>query len=349
MSEKKKWYEYAGDDSDVIVSTRVSVARNLKDHPFVWRMRAAERKAVLRTVISAVQDEHLSIAGLFSCTLMEELTKTQAVSLAERGVVSPEFIAKCEGKALLCSEDESISIAVNGGDHLLLSAMRPGLDLDGAGSAADTLESVLSRVLPFAFDREFGYLTADPANLGTGMHAELTMHLPGLARAGSLSRVASGLAQLGLSLREGVGAESGAELYRLSNRVTLGISEQEATFNLKSMAYQVVMQERAARKTLCQPIENQDRIFRCLGVLQNARILPLGEFMECFSNVRLGIAQQMFPAGPAMDAMAPLMMRAQPATLTLLAGRSMTAAERDAARADLVRALWKGEKGKESY
>ncbi len=340
MSEQKKWYEHAGDDSDVIVSTRVRVARNLAGQPFVWRLRVPERRELLRSILAAVQDERLAISGQLSCTLMEELSKTQAVSLAERGLVSPEFIARREGKALLCSEDESLSVAVNGGDHLLLAAMRPGLDLDGANAAADRIESMLSRALDFAFDREFGYLTADPANLGTGMHAELTLHLPGLARAGSLSRVAAGFSQLGLSLREGVGAEAGAELYRLSNRVTLGISEQEAVFNLKSMAYQVVTQERAARKALCQSLESQDRIFRSLGVVQNARLLPLGEFMECFTNVRLGVAEKLIRRGPAMESMAAVMTAAQPATLTLRAGQAMTAAERDAARAALVRSAW---------
>ena len=346
MTEQKKWFEYAGDDSDVIVSTGVHVVRNLANYPFVWRMRAQERKAMLHTILTAVQDDRLSIAGTLSCTSLEELSKTEAVSLAERGLVSPEFIAKREGRALLCNADESLSVVVNGNDHLYLTAMRPGLDLDGAGAAADTLESVLGHAFDFAFDREFGYLTADPANLGSGMHAELTMHLPGLARAGSLSRVAAGLSQLGLSLREGPGAESAAELYRLSNRVTLGISEQEAVFNLKSMAYQVVMQERAARKTLCQSIEVQDKIFRSLGVVQNARLLSLSEFMECFTNVRLGVAEQLIRRGPAMDSMASLMAGAQPATLMLRAGRSMTASERDAARARLVRAAW-GNDGKE--
>lgn len=345
MSEKKKWFEYAGDDSDVIVSTRVSLSRNLDGHPFVWRMRAEEREEVLGEILAAVGNERLSVSGLFTCTRMESLTKTQAVSLAERGLVTPEFIAKREGKALLSCEDESVSIAVNGNDHLLLCAMRPGLDLDGAGAAADTLESVLSRAVSFAFDREFGYLTADPANLGTGMHAELTMHLPGLARGGSLPRLAANLGELGLSLREGVGAEASAELYRLSNRVTLGISEQTAIANLKSMAYQVVMQERAARETLCGSVECQDRVFRALGVVQNARLLPLSEFMDCFSNVRLGAAQQQYRGGPALDTMASVMAKAQPATLTLLMGKTMTASERDAARASLVRSVWGPKEG----
>ena len=342
MSEGKKWYEYAGDDSDVIVNTRVNVARNLAGTPFAHRMKAADRKAVLSAVLEAAGDRRLSIAGQLRCSLMEELTKTEAVALAERGVVSPEFIAKREGRALLCSGDESLSVAVNGGEHLLISAMRPGLDLDGASNAADHMESILSRVLEFAFDPEFGYLTEDPANLGTGMHAEMTLHLPALSRSGALGRVAAGLSQLGLRLREGVGAEAGADLYRLSNRVTLGISEQEAVFNLKSMSLQVVLQERAARKSLCGTIECQDQIFRAYGILKNARLLPLNEFMQAFSNLRLGVAQQMFREGPPMDVMAPIMAAAQPANLMLRAGRALSKAEQNAFRGKLVRAALEG-------
>ena len=338
MHETKKWFDYAGDDSDVIVSTRVCVARNLAGFPFAWKMRASDRKTVLRTVLEAAQSSRLAIAGQFSCRLLEELSKTELVSLAERGLATPDFIARREGRALLCTEDESLSVSVNGGDHLLLAAMRPGLDLDGAYSAVDTLESVLSRALDFAFDEEFGYLTEDPADLGTGMHAELTLHLPALARAGSLPRVAAGLSKLGLRLREGLGAEPQAELYRLSNQVTLGISEQEAVFNLKSMAYQVVTQERSARSALCGTVEMQDRIFRALGVLQNARILPLPEFMSCFSQVRLGVSQQLFE-GIRLDGMAALMAEAQPATLMLGADKALSAAERDIARASLARSV----------
>ena len=218
MHETKKWFDYAGDDS-MSSSPHVCASRA------IWPVSRLPGKCAHLTArrFCAPCWKRLRAAALplpagFPCRLLEELSKTELVSLAERGLVTPDFIARREGRALLCTEDESLSVSVNGGDHLLLAAMRPGLDLDGAYSAVDTLESVLSRALDFAFDEEFGYLTEDPADLGTGMHAELTLHLPALARAGSLPRVAAGLSKLGLRLREGLGAEPQAELYRSPTR-----------------------------------------------------------------------------------------------------------------------------------
>ena len=318
MSEAKKWYEYPGEEQDVVVSTHIYLSRNIEGIPFVRRMRSAEQKQVIEAVLSTVEDGHLSLGGLFSFCSFKEIDKAQAISFVEKGLVTPEYIVRRDGKGILLTQDESLSIVLNGEDHLQIHTSRPGLDLEGAYSSADKLERILSKELSFSFHDTFGYLTQNPADLGTGMHASLLLHLPALAGNGAVPRVASGLSRLGIDLRESMEPEGKAFVYRLTNRVSLGISEQEALFNLRSMALQVITQERAARKTLSRQIEAEDKAFRSKGILASARLLPQNECMELLSDLRLGVSQG-FYSSPGYEEIATWITEVQPATLSLTA------------------------------
>ncbi len=334
----KKWDRPLGPDGDVVLGAGVSFARNFGDLPFPGRMDAADRREVIRRVRAAVDDEKSALAGVFRYVSLEDLTDEEAVSLAERRLADADFIAEREGRGLLLSGDESLCILINGEDHLLIRAFGGGFSLKETYERADTLESLLSRTLSFAFDRKLGYLTPNPADLGTGMLASLSLHLPALADFGALPRLSSGLFRLGMSLRSaGAPAKKprGA-VYRLCNRMTLGLSEREAIANLTGIGRQVVAQERSARRELSGSIEVQDTVSRSLGLLRSARLLKNDEFLELISLVRFGIA-----AGfvhrleyAAVDRLAEEM---QPATLTLAVGRQMTAQERWAERARIVR------------
>ena len=316
MSEAKKWYAYPGQEQDVVVSTHIYLSRNLEGYPFVRRMRSAEQREVMETVLSAIENDRLPLAGLFSFWPFREMDKTSAVSFVERGLVTPEYIARREERGLLLTQDESLSIVLNGEDHLQIHTSRPGLDLEGAYDSADRLERILSKELTFSFDETFGYLTQNPADLGTGMHASLLLHLPALAGNGAVPRVASSLSRLGIDLRESMEAQGRASIYRLTNRVSLGISEQEALCNLRSMAMQVITQERAARKALCRQIDAEDKAFRSRALVSSARLLSLNECMELLSNVRLGVSQG-FYSFPGYETIAQWMAEVQPATLSL--------------------------------
>ncbi len=316
MSEAKKWYAYPGQEQDVVVSTHIYLSRNLEGYPFVRRMRSVEQREVMETVLSAIENDRLPLAGLFSFWPFREMDKTSAVSFVERGLVTPEYIARREERGLLLTQDESLSIVLNGEDHLHIHTSRPGLDLEGAYDSADRLERILSKELTFSFDETFGYLTQNPADLGTGMHASLLLHLPALAGNGAVPRVASSLSRLGIDLRESMEAQGRASIYRLTNRVSLGISEQEALFNLRSMAMQVITQERAARKALCRQIDAEDKAFRSRALVSSARLLSLNECMELLSNVRLGVSQG-FYSFPGYEIIAQWIAEVQPATLSL--------------------------------
>lgn len=333
----KKWYEKAGDQGDIIVSTRIRLARNLRNCPFPCKLQKDGMLKVDAAVKDAVLNGNSAIAGEFDYIDMGSLTQTDAVSLVERHLVSPEFASDREGRGLLLMKDESVSIMINEEDHLRIQVMQQGLALDEAYQMADHLDTLLDERLKFAFDDRLGYLTQCPTNLGTGMRASLMLHLPAVQDSGAMNRIAGNLSKLGMTIRGiyGEGTQPKGALYQLSNQVTLGLSEQAAISNLKDIALQLVAQERAARETLVKHVETQDAIGRSLGILLYAKLLNNDEFMKLISNVRLGISMGLIDH-ISYDQINTLMIEAQPATLMKHAGKNLSPSQRDQRRADLV-------------
>lgn len=332
-----KWYEKSGSEGDVVVSTRIRLARNLKNYPFPIKMSQEQRAAVDKAVRDALLQGNSILQKQFSYVDMAKLDQTEAVSLVERHLVSPEFIAEREGRGLLLIDDETVSIMINEEDHIRLQVMQQGLALDSVYEMADRLDTLLDQELHFAFDDRLGYLTQCPTNLGTGMRASLMMHLPALQESGSMSRIATNLSKLGLAIRGlyGEGTAPKGAMYQLSNQVTLGLSEKEAIGNLHDIAMQIIAQERAERDTLTRTLETQDAICRSLGILQNARMLSNEEFMNLISNVRLGVSTGVLN-GISYDVINGLIADAQPATLMKNSGHKLSSSERDKLRAELV-------------
>ncbi|MFR5135101.1 MAG: protein arginine kinase [Acutalibacter sp.] len=338
MTETAKWYEKAGSCGDVVVSTRVRLARNLKQYPFPARALASQREAVERQVKDALLSGNSILSKEFRFIPLENTTQEEAVSLVERHIVSPEFIADRRGKAVLISADESISIMVNEEDHLRIQVLREGFSLKEAAETADRIDTLLSENLDFAFDPELGYLTQCPTNLGTGLRASVMLHLPGLTESGAMPRIASNLSKLGLTIRGtyGEGSKSIGALYQLSNQITLGLSENEAIENLRSITVQLMEEERKARAQMSEEIAWQDKIDRAAGVLKSARVLSSSEFMELLSYIRLGLSTGVLQ-GVTTQELNALMVNAQPATLMARAGKQLDETQRDVLRADIAR------------
>lgn len=338
MTETAKWYEKAGSCGDVVVSTRVRLARNLKQYPFPARALASQREAVERQVKDALLSGNSILSKKFRFIPLENTTQEEAVSLVERHIVSPEFIADRRGKAVLISADESISIMVNEEDHLRIQVLREGFSLKEAAETADRIDTLLSENLDFAFDPELGYLTQCPTNLGTGLRASVMLHLPGLTESGAMPRIASNLSKLGLTIRGtyGEGSKSIGALYQLSNQITLGLSENEAIENLRSITVQLMEEERKARAQMSEEIAWQDKIDRAAGVLKSARVLSSSEFMELLSYIRLGLSTGVLQ-GVTTQELNALMVNAQPATLMARAGKQLDETQRDVLRADMAR------------
>lgn len=324
--------------SNVVISTRVRLARNLKDYPFPCRLNVQGREKVIDKVKDALKNSNSPIADEFAFIKMSELSPQQSVSLVEKRLVSPEFISDTDGRALMLSKDESLSIMINEEDHIRLQVITEGLSLEEAYDTADRLDTLLDENLDFAFDKKLGYLTQCPTNLGTGMRASVMLHLPALEKSRAISRIAGNLSKLGLTIRgaHGEGTEPKGALYQLSNQVTLGISEKAAIENLKNITQQLITQENQARERLCGSIEIQDAVSRSLGVLRSALVITHDEALQLLSNVRLGIASGQID-NISTQTIDKLMLEVEPATLTVNSKQNLSANERDVERAKLLR------------
>lgn len=329
-----KWYIEKGDQGDIVLSTRIRLARNIEDFAFPCRLDTEGKNKVNELVKSAVFENE---GNGFSYIEMKDLSRIQAVSLAERHLISPEFASKKDGSALLLSEDESVSIMLCEEDHIRLQVMKSGLALEEAFDIADKLDSMLDGRLNYAFDERIGYLTQCPTNLGTAMRASVMLHLPALTRCGQMSRLANTVSKLGLTVRGAYGEGSAArgDIYQISNQVTLGITEETAIANLKSIVLQLVNQERAAAAEIIKNPAEEDKIFRALGILKNARLLSTDEFMELISVVRLGAARGLIDT--ELEKFNELIVDMQPATISAADPSVSGPAARDAARAARVR------------
>lgn len=338
MIETGKWYEKSGNCGDVVCSTRVRLARNLKQFPFPAKATDPQREAVEQKVRDALLSGNSILSKEFRFVPLENASEEEAVSLVERHIVSPEFISDRRGKAVLISDDESISIMVNEEDHLRIQVLREGFSLKEAAETADRIDTLLSETLDFAYDPEFGYLTQCPTNLGTGMRASVMLHLPALTENGAMPRIASNLSKLGLTLRGtyGEGSKSVGGVYQLSNQITLGLSENEAIENLRSITVQLMEEERKARSQMAQDVAWQDKIDRAAGILKTARVLSSSECMELLSYVRFGISVGILQ-GVTTEELNGLMVNVQPGTLMAKAGKPLDQNQRDVLRATKVR------------
>lgn len=335
-----KWYENPGDDSDVVLSTHVSLSRNLDGVPFPARMSLSDRRAVWDRIRSAAQRRNSSVSGRFAAIGLEDVSELEAVSFAERGLISADAVSRRTGGGLLMTADESLSAEVNGEDHLLIRAQAAGLCMEKVYAAADGLDTFFGHTLPISFDPQLGFLTQNPFRLGTGMIVSLRLHLPALRRSGSLRRISRNLSKLGLSLHgvHGPEAEPLGAVYRLVNRVTLGISEREAIANLSSMAGQIIDRERELQKTFAADLGFQDTVWRDLGILRNARLLSYREFMERAGEIRAGIVAGLV-RGIGIVGLDSLAVRVRPATLALENGCPCLSEKGKELRARLVRGM----------
>ena len=334
----RKWYQEAGNQNDVVVSTRIRLARSLPGYPYPKRMNAAGRQQVEQMVYEAATNENAAVGHALAYLRMEEIGRADGLSLAERRLVRPDFPAARIG-GLLVTQDESVSLLLNDEDHLRIRVFRAGMDLEGAYAEADRLDTILDKALHFAFDPKLGYLTQNPEDVGTGMRASVLLHLSALHESGSIGRIAAGLAKLGLSLEEepfdAAGEEEGNSRYLLSNRLTLGLSEEDALRNLKSIAQQLLVQERTARLSLAEKLEMQDAVSRSLGILQNAKMIGESELASLLYRVRFGVAAGLI-SGIGVEKIDALLMELQPATLSLACGRHLSQSQQDSLRAEVV-------------
>ena len=329
-----KWYKSSGNQGDIVLSTRVRLARNLEDYPFPSRLDSKEKEEVSSIIKEGLSDYN-EIA--LSESEMSALTPAGAVSLAEKHLISPEFASDTKGRSLLLSESEDVSIMLCEEDHVRIQVIYPGLSLEEAFNTAEKIDSHLEKKLSYAFNEKLGYLTQCPTNLGTGMRASVMLHLPALSKKGAMRGLSTTVSKLGLTLRGsyGEGSEVSGDIYQLSNQVTLGISESAAIQNLSSIAMQIIAQEKQARAVLVKDEDFMDKIYRAYGILKSAYKLTSRELTNLLSYVRLGAAQGILNV--PLETLSSLFIELQPATMNAQSEAPLSQSQRDIKRAEKVR------------
>ncbi|MDD3765818.1 MAG: protein arginine kinase [Eubacteriales bacterium] len=282
-----KWYEQQGKQGDVVISSRIRLARNLKDFPFASKMSQSQAKEVLQKVKAAAKPLGLTYLS------MEAMPPVNRQMLMERHIISPEMLGAVDTKAVLISEDEKISVMVNEEDHLRIQSMMPGLGLQEALKSANHVDDVLEKSLDYGFHPQYGYTTCCPTNTGTGLRASCMLHLPALTANGFIHTLLASVGKLGFTIRGvyGEGTKALGNLYQISNQITLGISEEETIKRLVELVLMVGDKERKMRQNILAEQKSRitDMVMRSLGTLKNAYILSSDEAFKLISDVRLGI------------------------------------------------------------
>lgn len=283
------WYNVSAPEDDIVASTRIRLARNLSGIPFPSRMNSEQLEQLKAKVRSAVSESNTPFARTLKYIDMNAVPYVEINAMVERHIISPEFAEKSENRAIILSDDESISIMIGEEDHLRIQVILGGFQLEKAYDIAERLDTLLYDSLHFAFDDELGFLTECPTNLGTGLRASVMLHLPVCESSGEISSLSENISKIGFTVRGmyGEGSRSAASLYQISNQITLGISEKNAIDNLKVITSQLVEKERRARKSL-EEINLEDTVYRALGTVKSARKISGQEMMNLISRIKLG-------------------------------------------------------------
>ena len=328
------WYQNEAVNSDIAVSSRIRIARNLKGIPFPSKMSLEQKKELNKKVKQAITNSNSSFAKSLKYIEMRDIPENQRFAMVERHIISPEFAAKGLDGAIILSSDESISIMVGEEDHIRIQVILGGLNIDEAYDIADKIDTLLHNSLDFAFDSKLGFLTECPTNLGTGLRASVMLHLPALETSGEMESLSQSISKIGFTVRGmyGEGTKSLASLYQISNQITLGLSEKNALDNLKIITAQLIEKEKEIRNGY-NKLKIEDLCFRALGLLQNSRILSSEEAMNLLSSVKLGKSMGILDIEQSPIK---LLIEAQPFMLMQKFG-IMEADERDICRANMIR------------
>lgn len=331
------WMKQSGPDDDIVLSSRIRLARNIEKYTFPILTYQNEGEEVLNQIRQQVDNSHPNKLELL---LMKDLEQIEKQVLVEKHLISPHLASDASFGAVLLSEDESVSIMINEEDHIRIQCLSSGLRLQEVLENANRFDDWLEEKNDFAFDEKRGYLTSCPTNVGTGMRASVMMHLPALVLTQQLNHIIPAINQLGLVVRGiyGEGSEALGNLFQISNQITLGKSEIDIVEDLKSVVLQLIERERLARQMLLQnsKIHLEDRLYRSYGVLKNCRIIDSKEAAKCLSDVRLGIDLSLI-GGVSRTILNELMILTQPGFLQQYAGELLGPDQRDIRRAAIIR------------
>jgi protein arginine kinase len=332
------WLQGEGPHAEMVLSTRIRLARNLSDVPFTHRAREEQLLGVLASVSAAAQHSRAFHDGLL--LRMNEVDATDRQVLVERHLVSHELGDGARPRGILIASDARLSLMINEEDHLRLQALTPGFQLAEAWALADASDDELNQSLDFAFSDEIGYLTSCPTNAGTGLRASVLIHLPALVLLEEIQRVLKSIMQVGLNVRGlyGEHSEVMGNLFQISNQTTLGRSERDSIESLERVTRQIIETEERARERMMRDarVQIEDKVWRAYGTLRYCRSIHAREVINLCSAVRLGVAMGL-PGLAPLRVLNELLVLTQPAHLQRMHGGELSPADRNIVRAAFVR------------
>ena len=333
------WYTECGKDGDVVLSSRVRLARNIKGIPFPARSNEEQQVNVLDKCRAAVLDSGSTLKNTVKYIDISAMEDYEKQAIAERHLISPQMMDNRIKRGLLLSDDNKLSILLNEEDHIRIQVMEAGFDLDNCFKEANLVDDLIEESVEYAFDEQIGYLTCCPTNAGTGMRASVMVHLPALTMSGTINSLIDSLTQLGVIVRGifGEGSKAAGNIYQISNQLTMGEAEEDIIDKFKQIVTEVIGKEREMRTRLynADKYKLEDRLMRSYGILKNAVILSSGEAMKRLSDIRFGIELGLIE-GIGLDTINAVTYEILPANIVQKYNLS-DANERDLKRAEIVR------------
>ena len=335
-----KWYDDNGNNKDVVITSRIRLARNLKNYLFSSKLSNDQASSVFEEVNKGIPNLESKLSKKINGYTLNSLNDIDKEAMMERHIISPELVNKKQNSGVLLSEDEKISVMVNEEDRLRIQSITNGMNIDDAYIVANAIDDIMSEYLSYAFHEKYGYLTCCPTNLGTGLRASYMLFLPALSISEKISKLAEELSKFGITLRgtHGEGTKTIGYLYQISNQKTLGRTEEEIIAGLNKIVEQVVAQERNQREYIIKNNyhETQDQIYRSYGVLKYARQLSTNDSLTLLSQLKLGVDTNLIKFESACNIYG-LMVKAQPGNLQNKAKEELDSSQRDRYRANYIR------------
>jgi protein arginine kinase len=332
------WLSGKGDESMVVLSTRVRLARNIADCIYPSASDSGTREKVVGYFEAAFS--HSDRLGRGRLVKASELNQLDRDFLVERHLMSPTFMQDDGSRALFIDDKEQVAIMINEEDHFRIQSLTAGLNPEAAFNMAGEYDNEIGKFMDYDYDPDFGFLTACPTNVGTGMRASVLIHLPGLVITKEIERVISKITKMGVVVRGfyGEGTDVLGNLFQISNQTTLGISEKEILDSIAVVTRAIIDDEAAARNRLLSEASDQiiDKIWRAYGILKHARVLTSEEAMNLLSAIRLGVAMGIINF-IGISLINEILLLSQPAHLQKYFSKEMNPDKRDFVRAEMVR------------
>lgn len=323
------------ENKDIVITSRVRLARNLKNYRFPVKMNQVEAEKVVEEVSSAINRINLN----YKLTYMKDLSDIQKSALIENHIISPALAEK-EAAAFLLSPDKKVSVMLNEEDHIRIQTLAEGMSLKECWDLSNKIDDVIEESVDYAFDKELGYVTSCPTNIGTGMRASVMIHLPALSITNQIEKLLYGVSQIGVAVRGayGEGTKSLGHLYQISNQGTLGASEETLIDRITQIVNQIVEKEVKTREHLKKNNfeDLEDEFYRAYGLLTNARKITTEEAMKLISLIKLGSDMKMINVAENKD-LYELMTKIQPSSVLSIVGKELLPKERDNKRAEIIR------------